>query len=254
MDTNYEKNHQESPDIKNDYYRQLIGKLLHTSINSRPDISAPVAILSQHIKGTRQIDWDELQRVCRYLKTTKNYQLQLKFKSSAQELVRFANANWAEDRTSRKSNTGYVFLFFSGAISWTSKKQSCAPVSSTEAEIVALSEASRKCVLIRDLLDFLELPQNLPTTIYKDNQGCISNIRSSELPTRSKHIDTQYFYTRDLEEKGIIKIIFHPSESNVADILIKPLGSLKTSSLTKMIGLTEDGFKSDVIEGKCRNQ
>lgn len=56
MDTDYEKNRVESVEIRNDFYSKLIGKLLYVSINLRPDISAPVAKLAQHIKGTRQID------------------------------------------------------------------------------------------------------------------------------------------------------------------------------------------------------
>lgn len=211
---------------------------IYISIHSRPDISAPVAILAQHIKGTKQIDWNELQRICRYLNATRHYQLRLSFDSSdSEELIGFADANWAEDRASRKFNTGYLFKLSGGTISWASKKQNCVSVSSTEAEIVALSEASRECVLIRKLLGFLDQPQNQATIIFEDNKGCISNIHSPDQSPRSKHIDTQYFYTRDQEEKGVIKVTYCPSEINEADILTKPLGPQRTLTLSKMIGL-----------------
>lgn len=227
MDTNYEKNRVDSPEIKIDYYSKLIGKLLYIAINSRPNISAPVAILAQHITGTQKIDWNELQRICRYLKATKNYKLRLSSSSSnVQEFFGYADANWAEDQASRKSNTGYLFKSFNGTISWASKKQTCVSVSLTEAEIVSLSEASRECVLIRKLLEFLDHPQNSATIIFEDNQGCLSNIHAPGLNPRSKHIDTQYFYTRDLEEKGIIKATYCPTDVNQADILTKPLGPL----------------------------
>lgn len=152
-----------------------------------------------------------------------------------QPLVVYADANWAEDRTSRKSNTGFLFKLFGGIISWASKKQTCVSVSSREAEIVALSEAARKCTWLQESLVFLDEEQNEPTTIYEDNQPCITSVQSTSPTSRSNHIDTQYFHSRGLEAKGIIKIIYCPSESNLADILTKALGPQKTKSLVKMI-------------------
>lgn len=60
MDKNYGRNRIDSPEVDILFYRKLIGKLLHVSVNSPPDIAAPVAILAQHIKDTRQTDWNEL--------------------------------------------------------------------------------------------------------------------------------------------------------------------------------------------------
>lgn len=186
-------------EIKNNYYSKLIETLLYVAINSGPDISAPEVILAQHTKGTQQTDWNELRKVCRYLKATKNYQLHLSSDSGdTQELIGYADANWAEDRAARKSNTGYLFKLYGGTISWASKKQTHVSISSTEAEIVTLSEASRECVLNRKLLEFFDHPQRSATIIFDDNRGCISNIRAPGPNPGSKHIDTQYFHTRDL--------------------------------------------------------
>lgn len=155
MNTKYEKNRTDSPEINNDYYGKLIGKLLHISINSRPDISAAVSLLAQHIKGTRQIDMSsrEYAGIWKPLEIT-NFRL-CSNSSNDEVFIGFADANWAEDRSSRKSNTGFLFKLFGGTISWTSKKRTCVCISSTEAEIVALSEAAWECVLIRKLLEFL---------------------------------------------------------------------------------------------------
>jgi hypothetical protein len=59
-------------------------------------------------------------------------------------LIAYADANWAGDVTYRKSNSGYLFKLFGRKTSWTSRRQQCVSLSSTEAEYVALSEAVRK--------------------------------------------------------------------------------------------------------------
>lgn len=237
MDTGYEKERPNSPEIKSGHYNKLIGALLYVSVNTRPDISAPVALLAQHIKDTRQIDWNEAQRICRYLKGTINYELKLSNVNEEQGLIVYADANWAEDRENRKSNTGYVVKIFGGTVSWTCKKQDCVSTSSTEAEIIALSEASKECVAIRNILKFLNEERDGPTTIFEDNQSCINNIHSVGKSPQTKHIDSKYLYTKELIKNGIVNVIYCPSAENLADILTKALGPQKTRALALKIGL-----------------
>nr|ACE75463.1 reverse transcriptase [Glyptapanteles indiensis] len=85
---------------------KLIGTLLYAAVNTGPDISAAISILSQHIKDTKQIDWLELKRVCSYLKYSQNYELRSNNSNSQSKLVGFADASWAECRDDRESNTG----------------------------------------------------------------------------------------------------------------------------------------------------
>uniref|UniRef100_A0A6V7M0T8 Integrase catalytic domain-containing protein n=1 Tax=Bracon brevicornis TaxID=1563983 RepID=A0A6V7M0T8_9HYME len=237
MDVGYEKAREKSPRITNESYQKLIGALLYLLVHTRPDISAAVAILSQRIKEPRQTDWNELQRICRYLKYTIDFELRLSDQSRDDKLIGYADANLAESRDSRKSNSGYIFKLFGGTISWSSKRQECVTLSSTEAELVALSEASREAKWIRKLLTFFNEHQNEPTTIYEDNQSCINSLKGPGSSNRSKHIDTKYFYTRELKERRIIQVTCCPTETNEADMFTKPLGPTKLSTLVKMIGL-----------------
>ncbi|XP_057333932.1 uncharacterized protein LOC130673055 [Microplitis mediator] len=172
MDPGYLKARDNTPTVTEATYQKIIGSLLYLSVNTRPDISAPVAILSQHIVDTRKQDWIELKRILRYLKATQNYELQLSNRSSLiRELYGYADANWAGSTKDRKSNSGYIFIFLGGTISWSCKKQECVSVSSTEAEIVALAETSREAVWLRKVLEFMDEEQRSPTVINKDNQS-----------------------------------------------------------------------------------
>lgn len=117
MDPGYEKLSVDSQEIKSDHYTRLIGALLLISVHSRPDISALIALLAQHIKQTKQVDWIEVQRVCRYLKGTIDYELKLSHHGDPERrLLAYADANWSEDRDTRKSNSGFVIKLFGGTI------------------------------------------------------------------------------------------------------------------------------------------
>ncbi|XP_053596012.1 uncharacterized protein LOC128667987 [Microplitis demolitor] len=238
MDPGYLKMGNTTPRIDNKTYQKIIGSLLYICVNTRPDISAPVTILSQHINDTRQQDWNELQRILRYLKYTCTYELRLSNSSTAnKELVGYADANWAESREDRKSNSGYLFKIFGGTVSWCCKKQDCVSISSTETEIVALAETCKEAVWLRELLKFFKQEQLHPTIINEDNQSCINSHKLAGLTNRNKHIDVKHYFARDLEQENVIKLKYCPTESNQADILTKPTGPVRLKTMVDQIGI-----------------
>jgi len=67
----------------------------------------------------------------RYLKGTSDYALC--YQGNSMHLKGHTDADYGGDLDDRKSTSGYVFLLSIGAISWSSKKQSCAALSTMEA-------------------------------------------------------------------------------------------------------------------------
>ncbi|XP_071629532.1 uncharacterized protein [Temnothorax longispinosus] len=238
MDTGYWKLRQDSPIINSDSYRKMIGALLYVAVNTRPDIAAPIAILGQHVEAPKRVDWVEVKRVARYLKETIDYELRLSGNDGRKSTLEgYADANWAEDRENRKSNSGYVFKLNGGAVSWACRKQGCVALSSTEAELVALAEICQETVWLRKLLESFGKTQKNPTTIYEDNQSCINRLKTGGFTNRTKHIDTKYFYARELETAGEITIKYCPTESNEADMLTKAIGAINMKKLCENVGL-----------------
>ena len=78
-------------------YRQLIGKLLYTAVNTNSGIKASVLILSQHNIGEIEKDWNEAKRIARYLKGTKELKLKLGNNNVKDKdtLIDYADADWA---------------------------------------------------------------------------------------------------------------------------------------------------------------
>ncbi|XP_065082352.1 uncharacterized protein LOC135704777 [Ochlerotatus camptorhynchus] len=126
----------------NQEYQKVVGQLLYIAVNSRPDIATAISILSRKVSYPTQRDWNELKRMVRYLKGTIDLKLRLSSSGDSSGLVGYADADWAECRDDRKSNSGYVFKYCGGTIAWACRKQSCVLLSTAEAEFVALSEAS----------------------------------------------------------------------------------------------------------------
>jgi hypothetical protein len=64
----------------------------------------------------------------------------------------FTDSDWMGSAVDRKSTSGYCFSLGSAMISWSSRKQSSVAQSTTEAENIAASTASREAVWLRKLL------------------------------------------------------------------------------------------------------
>ena len=74
-------------------------------------------------------------------------------------LVGYSDADWEGDLDERKLTLGYVFLLNNGAISWSSKKQSCIALSTMEAEYVACSSTVQEAIWLKRFLKHLEISQ-----------------------------------------------------------------------------------------------
>jgi hypothetical protein len=72
-----------------------------------------------------------------------NYKLKLG-DGGVDGLVCYVDADWGGDKIDGRSMSGMLFLYNGAAISWTSRKQNCVSLSSTEAEYIALSEALKE--------------------------------------------------------------------------------------------------------------
>lgn len=134
-----------------------------------------------------------------------------------QNLIGFADANWAESRIDRKSTSGYLFQFNGGSITQRSNKQDSVAVSTTEAELYSLSESVKEAKWVRDLLLEINLLPEEKIIFYEDNSSTKKIAESGQQSDRTKHIVVRYFIL-DSIKRGIISWCECSSENQVADI------------------------------------
>ena len=120
------------------------------------------------------------------------------------------------------STSGWAILYCGAAVGYGSKRQQSIALSSTEAEIMAASQAAAEIMYFRGILH--ELGRELdPTILYVDNQGAIELSRDMKSCKRSRHIERRYLKIRELVADGEIVVRHVRSEDNHADMLTKPL-------------------------------
>ncbi|KAK3023893.1 hypothetical protein RJ639_044515 [Escallonia herrerae] len=75
------------------------------------------------------------------------------------EVSRFVDFDNAGDLNSRRSTTGYIFTLYRGPICWKSVLQSTTALSTPEAEYMALTEAAKKVLWLKGLVEELGFKQ-----------------------------------------------------------------------------------------------
>jgi hypothetical protein len=218
-------------------YREAIGSLMFAMTGTRVDIAHAVGVLSRYQDKHHQSHWTGVKRVLRYLNATDGIGITYGKSTEKVTLTGYADADWAGDLQDRKSTSGYVFMLAGGAISWCSKKQPVVALSTTESEYISASAAATEAIWIRTLLMELGYCQDRPTTIYEDNQSCITISNNPEKHNRTKHIDIRYHYLRQLIEENKIKLEYIDTENQIADLLTKPLPRPKFDKLRKLLGM-----------------
>ena len=64
----------------------------------------------------------------------------------------YIDASFQSDKDDFRSQSGYVFCLNGGAVSWKSSKQSTVTDSTTEAEYIAASDATKEVVWIKKFI------------------------------------------------------------------------------------------------------
>lgn len=119
-------------------------------------------------------------------------------------------------------------MTFKGSlVSWKSRKQDCASLSSNEAEYVALSETSREAVCVHGLLSDLGLHHGQALKMHLDNKGAIDLVSVDGQTKWSKHINLCYPYLRQVLQEGLISVKYIQSTDMLADGLTKLLDTTK---------------------------
>lgn len=201
-------------------YQSLIGSLMYLATSTRPDLSYPVSMLSQFNNCYSQVHWSAAKRVLRYLQKTIDHGIV--FRKIDDNLVGYADSDWGNSIDDRRSYTGFVFTLSGACISWESRKQRTVALSSTEAEYMALSDASKEVLHLKKLL--FDLHESVTTvTVFNDNQGARQLARNPVFHNRTKHIDVRYHFLREVVQNGEIDIRYMPTNRMPADFLTKAL-------------------------------
>ncbi|GJR08964.1 retrotransposon protein, putative, unclassified [Tanacetum coccineum] len=111
---------------------------LGTTYYCRPDLIYAVCLCARYQAKPTEKHLNAVKRIFRYLKGTINMGLWYS-KDTGMSLTAYADADHAGCQDTRRSTSGSAQFLGDKLVSWSSKKQKCTAISSTEAEYIALS-------------------------------------------------------------------------------------------------------------------
>ena len=159
-----------------------------------------VGAVSGYMNNPGKLHWEAVKWIFRYLRGTMGKALC--FKGGDTILTGYVDADLAENVDIRRSTTGYVYTLGGTAVSWGSQLQKIVALSTTEAEYVAVTEASKEMVWLQSFLEELGKKQE-DNVLYCDSQSAIHLAKNPSFHSRTKHIQLRYHFIRSLLEDGI---------------------------------------------------
>ena len=227
-------------------FRARVMKMMFVAQRVRPDILTAVIFLSTRMTKCTAEDVAKQDRVLMYLHATPGLGLTLRA-SSGIELMAFVDASFAVHHD-MKSHTGIVLSLGGGTVFSSSKKQSLVTKSSTESELVAVSDAIPQIVWTREFL----LNQGYeckPAVLYQDNQSTIALMaKGKSTSPRTRHIAIRYFFVKDRVDNGELVVEYMPTDLMRADIMTKPLqGDLFREMRSALLGTSATKASSEGV-------
>ena len=211
---------------KAENFHSVSALLLFISRRCRLDIQTAVGFLTTRVSCPDEDDWMKLKRVLQYLRGT----LDLKLTLGADDITKmksYVDASFGVHSDCR-SHTGGCITFGWGVLMTKCQKQKLNTRSSTEAEVVGVSDFMPNMIWGRMFLEQqgITLRTNV---LYQDNESAMKLEKNGRMSSgqRTKHMANRYFWIKDRLASEKIDLQHCPTGKMIADFFTKPLqGSL----------------------------
>jgi len=201
-------------------YRTGVGMLLYLIKHSRPDIANAVRELSKLLDKPTVAAIKEMHRCIKYVLDTHEYGLKIyptRLDDEKWTMTVYTDSDWAGDKDTRKSVSGFIVYLINVPIMWRSRQQRSVTLSSSEAEFVSLSEAAKEIKFVYQIMLSMGLKVNTPIIVRVDNVAAIFMTENISTSQRTRHVDIRYAYVREFVQDGFLKILFVKTENNLSD-------------------------------------
>lgn len=217
-------------------YKQLIGTMMYLALYTRPDICFAVNYLSRFSEAPDMRHFVACKRILRYLKGTSSYGIKYERSDGTNDfVVAYSDADWASDRLSRRSTSGYMVLIANSLISWRCQRQRSVALSTVESEFVAMSICLQDLLWYKDLLREAFPSFSSKIIFYSDNQGAIAVARNESYSSKLKHISIRMSFVKDVVKCEDISLAYKCTEEMLADIFTKVLPGGRFEALCSLL-------------------
>ena len=218
-------------------FHSTVAKLLYLPKRARPDILTAVSYLATRVQKCYEEDIRKLERVMSSLRGSSDKGVVFRPGDREMTVRVFVDAAYCV-HSNGKSHTGAcVVVGEVGAVHCKSEKQKIVSKSSTEAELVALSDSCNQGLHVRRFLEEQGCEMGA-VTVYQDNMSCIAMVaRGRSAAEKTRHIDIRYFWVKERVDEGEVKIEHLGTKRMYANVLTKSLqGGLYHREVKMMTG------------------
>ncbi|GJS09935.1 retrovirus-related pol polyprotein from transposon TNT 1-94 [Tanacetum coccineum] len=216
------------------HYRGKIFTLLYLTA-SRPDLQFAICMCARYQAQPTEKHLHAFKRIFQYLRGTVNQRLWYP-KDSSIALTTFADADHAGCQDTKRSTSGSMQFLGDKLVSWSSKRQKSAAISSTKAKYIAMSGCCAQIFWMRSQLTDYGLGFN-KILMYYDNKSTIALSCNNVQHSRSKHIDIRFHFIKEHVENEVIELYFVNTEYQLADIFTKALARERIEFLINKLGM-----------------
>ena len=212
-------------------YREAVGAVWYIARATRFDIFRATQEVARFVANPGPVHWQAVQRLLLYLQRTADKPMVYKPASFTDRalrgegldarLVAHSDSDWAGDKTTSKSRTGWLVHWGGCLVAWRSVVQKSVAQSSCEAEYIAGAAVANEVVWWRRLCAELGYPMHGATPIRCDNAAACNLAKHSGNFEATKHFLLKYHVLRQYQEEGITQTTWCPTASQLADILTK---------------------------------
>ncbi|KAE8909453.1 hypothetical protein PF005_g18783 [Phytophthora fragariae] len=149
----------------------------------------------------------------------------------------YSEADYAADKSDRKSVSGGVLMVAGIVVRWICKKQNCVALSTMEAEFVAASQTTADMLGLVEMLKEICVKTQVQSLLHVDNQAAIAQKTSEDTTRRANHIDVRYKFIKDLFKKEVLKVEYCESKAMRAHNLTKVLPAPRLDELRGLVML-----------------
>lgn len=218
---------------KKEQFHTRVAKLLYMAKRTRPDILLTCNVLATRVNMPTEKDWDDLIRCLQYLNNDIHCGIVLQADKELTLHV-YIDASFGSHHDGR-SHSGMCISLGKGSIMTKSSKQKITTKSSTEAELMAVSEELPEAIWINNFLKDQGI-NNVAIVLHQDNQSTITLFeKGPSNNSRTKHIHIKNYFIKEKLEAGEVRIKYTPTTDMIADVLTKPVQGAQFIKLKKLL-------------------
>ena len=205
-------------------YQRVIGCLLWVARNVFCMCLTGVSMLCRVMSRPSELAWSAAIHMMAWLRENKEIGIRFSHEGNMSP-INFVDASNKPDPSDGKAQYGYCTMIQGGPVVFVSKKLNHVGLNAFHNEYMAMCEAAKSIVWLRQLLAELGEHDSIshPTLSYGDNNAALSLSVEDFVSTGNQYVYLPYHYVKEVSRMGYVNFQPKKSQFNLADVFTKPV-------------------------------